>query len=253
MVESRSVTRMTIEDAEHISEAKRAEIIASYPAHEVEARAKGIPVLGSGRVFPVTEESISVEPFAIPQHWAIIGGLDFGWDHPTAGVLLAHDRDSDVVYVGACYRRSKATPIEHAVTLSKWGDYPWAWPHDGLHQMKDGGLSFRDQYADAGMNMLPSHATHASGGYGVEAGISEMLTRMQSNRLKVFSHLSEWWEEFRLYHRQDGKIVKLRDDVLDATRTALMMLRNAQTTAELEFENEDWRDHGHGRSNTTGY
>ena len=48
---SRHVTFMTIDDAEHYSPERRAEIIASYPAHEREARAKGIPVLGSGRVF----------------------------------------------------------------------------------------------------------------------------------------------------------------------------------------------------------
>lgn len=250
---SRSVTRMTIEDAEHISDEKRAEIIASYPPHEVEARAKGVPVLGSGRIFPVTEESITIEPFAIPQHWGVIGGMDFGWDHPTAGVLLAHDRDTDTVYVGAAYKRSKATPLEHAASLTKWGEWPWAWPHDGLHQMKDGGKSFRDQYAEAGMNMLQSHATHQDGGYGVEAGISEMLIRMQTGRFKVFSHLNDWWEEFRLYHREDGKIVKLRDDVMDATRTALMMLRFAMSAAEIDFEQEDYERNDASRSTTTGY
>ena len=47
---------MTIDDAEHYTPEQRAAIISSYPEHEREARAKGIPVLGSGRVFPVAEE-----------------------------------------------------------------------------------------------------------------------------------------------------------------------------------------------------
>jgi phage terminase large subunit-like protein len=47
-----SVTTMTIDDAEHYSPEQRAAIIASYPAHERDARVKGIPSLGSGRVFP---------------------------------------------------------------------------------------------------------------------------------------------------------------------------------------------------------
>ena len=64
----RAVTRMTIDDAEHISPEKREEIIASYPPHEREARTKGIPALGSGRVYPVTEESITVEAFPVPDH-----------------------------------------------------------------------------------------------------------------------------------------------------------------------------------------
>lgn len=248
---SRSVTRMTIEDAEHISPEKREQIIASYPPHEVEARTKGVPVLGSGKIYPVTEESISVEAFPIPRHWALIGGIDFGWDHPTAAVALAWDRDSDVVYLISAYRRSKATPLEHAATLKNWReDMPWSWPHDGTHQMKDGGKSFRDQYADAGLNMLGTHATHPSGGYGVEAGVMDILTRMQTGRFKVFGHLNEWWAEFRLYHRKDGQIVKERDDLMDATRYAMMMLRYAIEAGFLLGETHEEQG---GRNATTGY
>ena len=54
-----------------------------------------------------------------------------------------------------------------------------------------------------------------------------MLTRMQSGRFKVFKHHNDWWEEFRLYHRKDGKVVKEGDDLMCATRYALMMLRFA--------------------------
>lgn len=55
----------------------------------------------------------------------------------------------------------------------------------------------------------------------------DMLDRMQTGRFKVFSNLSEWFEEFRMYHRKDGKVVKERDDLLSATRYALMMKRKA--------------------------
>jgi hypothetical protein len=37
------------------------------------------------------------------------------------------------------------------------------------------------------------------------------------------------WEEFRLYHRKDGKVVKEGDDLMCATRYALMMLRFSST------------------------
>ena len=55
----------------------------------------------------------------------------------------------------------------------------------------------------------------------------DMLDRMQTGRFKVFSNLSDWFEEFRMYHRKDGKVVKERDDLLSATRYALMMKRKA--------------------------
>jgi hypothetical protein len=56
---------------------------------------------------------------------------------------------------------------------------------------------------------------------------------MKTGRLKVFAHLSEWFEEFRLYHRKDGLIVKERDDLLSATRIALMMLRAAASPEDI--------------------
>ena len=88
-----------------------------------EARTKGTPALGSGRIFPVTEESITIAALPIARHWPQIGGLDFGWDHPTAAVKLAWDRDADIVYVIASYRLREATPLIHAGALKPWGEY----------------------------------------------------------------------------------------------------------------------------------
>jgi hypothetical protein len=42
------MTTATIDDALHFSKEERAEIVASYPPHELEARTKGVPTLGSG-------------------------------------------------------------------------------------------------------------------------------------------------------------------------------------------------------------
>lgn len=226
---TRSITRMTIDDAEHYTPAQRASIIASYPAHEREARAKGIPTLGSGRVFPVPEEDISVPPPVVGRAWRQIGGIDFGWEHPTAAVKLALDADTDVVYVLAAYRKKVTTPILHAATLKGWGaNLKWAWPHDGLQHDKGSGEQLAEQYRGHGLKMLPERATFEDGTNGVEAGIMDMLDRMQTGRLKVSANLAEWFEEFRLYHRKDGIIVKERDDLMAATRYALMMIRFAE-------------------------
>lgn len=225
---SRHVTRMTIEDAEHYTPAQRAAIIASYPEHEREARAKGIPTLGSGRVFPVSEDSIKVRAFPIPDHWVQIGGMDFGYDHPFAATKLAWDKDDDIIYVTASYGIRQQTPVIHAAALKPWGDWlPWAWPHDGLQHDKGSGDALASQYEDQGLNMLPERATFEDGGSGVEAGVTEMLDRMLTGRWKVFDHLEDWFTEFRLYHRKDGQIVKLNDDRLCASRYAMMMRRFA--------------------------
>ena len=41
---------------------------------------------------------------------------------------------------------------------------------------------------------------------------------MVTGKFKVFSSLLDWFEEFRLFHRKDGKVVKEGDDLLAATR-----------------------------------
>src|SRR5262245_1288821 len=65
---------MTIDDVGHYSQDEKSKIIASYPKHELEARTKGIPVLGSGRVFPVEESKIAIDQRDFPSHWPRIGG-----------------------------------------------------------------------------------------------------------------------------------------------------------------------------------
>ncbi len=212
---SRTVIMATIEDAEHFTPERRAEIIASYAPHERDARTKGIPVLGSGRIFPVEESLVAVEPFQMPAYWPKLGAMDFGWDHPFAAVEITFDPDGDVVYVTRCYRARQETPILHAAAVKSWGNWiPWAWPHDGLQHDKGSGEQLAKQYESHGLNMMGHRATFSDGSNGVEAGVIEMLDRMQTGRLKVFSHLNEWFEEFRLYHRKDGKIVKEADDLM---------------------------------------
>jgi hypothetical protein len=226
---TRSITRMTIEDAGHYTPEQRAAIISSYPEHEREARVRGLPTLGSGRVFPVKDEQITVEAIPIPAHWVRINGLDFGWDHPFAAVSCAWDREADIWYVTTCYRESKSTPIIHAAAIKPWGEWiPCSWPHDGLQHEKGSGDALAAQYTEQGLNTLAERATFEDGGNGVEAGVIGMLDLMQTGRFKVFSHLKEWFDEFRLYHRKDGKIVKERDDLLSATRYAWMMRRFAE-------------------------
>jgi hypothetical protein len=138
----RAVVCATIDDAPHFSEADKARIAASYAPHEREARTKGVPVLGSGRIFPVKEETLAIEHREFPRHWPRIGGMDFGWDHPFAAVELVWDRDTDTVYVSRTYCLREATAIIHAAALKPWGNLPWAWPRDGRRETLEGHPGF---------------------------------------------------------------------------------------------------------------
>ena len=248
----RNVTSMTIDDAEHYTNEERQRIIAGYPAHEREARAKGIPVLGSGRIFPIEEERLRETAINIPAHWPRICGIDLGWDHPTAAAWVAWDRDSDTIHIYDAYRVREETPVVHAAAIKSRGSWiPVAWPHDGLQHDKGSGEQLAQQYRNHGANMLPLRATWPDGTNGVEAGLFDMFDRMKTGRLRVAEHLNDWWHEFRLYHRKDGKVVKEADDLMSATRYAIMMLRHAATEPDDDdYEDDSW---ARGRSPTGGY
>jgi hypothetical protein len=249
----RHLVTATWDDVPHLTAKQKDDLWAGMPSHERDARSKGVPLLGSGAIFPVDEDLIKIEPFKIPDIWAQVNGLDFGYEHPFGAARLAWDRDNDIIYVIGNYRSRQTTPVFHAAAIKPWGAWiPCAWPHDGLQHDKGSGDQLAKLYRDQGLNMLPDHATWSDGSNGVEAGIAEMHDRMLTGRWKVFSTCTEWLEERRMYHRKDGKIIKERDDVISASRYGLMMLRFA--IAE-PFEDEDNEDDGRdsGRSRAGGY
>lgn len=228
--EAKGLVTMTIYDAGHYTSNQIEEIIAKTPAHEVEARTQGKPMLGEGLVFTVPQSEIVVDPFAIPDHWARIIGVDFGWDHPTAAAFCAWDRDDDCFYITSTYKQRREVIAIHAAAVKAWGNYPVAWPHDGYKHDQSSGDQLALMYRQHGLKMLPEHATNISGGFGIEAPIQEMLEAMLTGKFKIFSTATSLLDEINQYHRKAGKIVKLYDDVISSVRYAWMMKRFASTS-----------------------
>ena len=125
---------------------RKKKIIASYPAHELEARTKGIPILGSGRIFPVAED-LSPSSTGTSRPLAPIGGLDFGWTHPIAAVELVQDRDTDTIYVTRTHRCIGSLANHAGRSPRPWGNLRWAWPRDGSRETLEGaGIALAEQY-----------------------------------------------------------------------------------------------------------
>ena len=224
----RMVTTMTIHDAKHIPEKERQKIIDGYPVHERQARAMGVPLFGDGLVFSTPEANLYCElaPGSIPTEWKKLWGIDFGIAHPFAAVLCAYDADADVFYVLHAIRMADARPLDHAAAMKPLAvNAPVAWPHDGTQRDKGSGDQLAGIYRAHDLLMHGNHATWPDGGNSFEAGILEMDERMKSERFKVNKHLVQWFDEYRQYHRKDGQVVKERDDLLSATRIAVMMKR----------------------------
>lgn len=225
------------DDAPHLSDEVKEKLLESFPSHQKEMRTKGVPMLGHGRIYDFSEEFITCDPFDIPEHWYVIGGMDFGWDHPQAHVRLAVDMDTQDIYLTHAYKAERVSANDAWGACKSWQQFvPVAWPHDGLQHEKgrDDSKQQKDHYSDAGFNMLFERATWDGSSNSVEQGIYEIRQLMQTGKFKVFKGLRLFFDEFNQYHRDDkGKIVKVRDDILDAVRYAYMMKRYAKPLGEI--------------------
>jgi phage terminase large subunit-like protein len=206
----------TWDDAPHLSEASKAELLASLPPHQRDARSKGIPSLGSGAIYPVPESEISCDPFEIPPHWPRAYGMDVGWNR-TAAVWGALDRDGDTLYLYAEHYYAHSEPSENARAIRAKGEWiPGVIdPAARGRSQRDGGQLIQD-YRNLGLDITT--AINAR-----EAGIYDVWTRLLSGKLKVFKSLPSWLGEYRQYRRDEkGQIVKEKDHLMDASRYLVM-------------------------------
>jgi len=252
--QSQALYHATWDDAIHLDEDVKKEILQALPPHERDMRSKGIPVLGSGMVFPVSEDDLKVEPFPLPEYWPKICGLDFGWDHPTAVVWLAWDRDTDTIYVYDCYRKSAETPVVHSAAIRERGKWiPVVWPHDGSQHDKGSGKPLAELYRKQGLNMVHKHFQNPDGGISVEPGIMDMLQRMQTGWSQVFNYPIFWLKYIRMYHHKDGKIVKVHDDLMSATRYASQSLVYASTGSHKKRPRKAISDYDYYSNDNVAY
>lgn len=211
----------------HFTAEERAAKKAGYLAHELDARSKGTPMLGSGAIFVTPEAKVTEPPLDyVPDYWAKGWGIDFGIGHPFGAALCFWDKDNDVVHVHHAYRARDTLSIVHAAHIKRVAaGVPVFWPKDGADRDPHGGGTLSDGYKRHGLLMHSSHAHWPDGSLSTEAGIQEWDEREKTGRIKFAAHLNELLEERRYYHRKEGQIVKIRDDILSAVRIFLMMKR----------------------------
>lgn len=233
------------DDVPHLSQQDKDDLWASIPPHQRDARAKGIPALGSGVIFPVSEDAYVVPGFEIPSHWPRAMALDVGWNR-TAAVWGAWNRDTDTVYLYDEYYVGEATPQVHADAIKGRGWWiPGVIDPASRGRSQIDGRALADEYMSMGLNLTMANNE-------VEAGLFSVYRRLSSGRLKVFNHMQNWLSEVRLYRRDDkGKIVKERDHLMDTTRYLIMsgMARSTVEPQEISDYNDSYR---HSRS-STGY
>lgn len=219
---SRYMAQIGWDDVPHISDVDKKEMLEAYPAHQRDARSKGVPMLGAGAIYPIDESIFSVDPFKIPDWWPRAYGFDVGWKR-TAAVWGAHDRDSDIIYLYSEYYQGQRPPQLHADAIRGGGDLPGAIDPASAGSNQKDGTTLLDEYRQLMLELYPADNA-------VEAGIMAITRRLESGRLKVFTTMRNWFSEFRLYRRVESQterglhvhIVKENDHLMDATRYLIM-------------------------------
>lgn len=210
--EDRAMVMAGWDDVPHLSADQKTRMLAEAEVHLRDSRSKGVPSIGSGAIYPVAEDEILVDDFAIPDHWPRAYGLDVGWNC-TAAVFGALDREADCLYLYSLHYQGKQEPSTHVAGIRGRG----AWipgvidPASRGRSQKDG-EQLLNIYRELGLTLIEADNSR-------ESGLYEVHQRLATGRLKVFKSLNQWRAEYRIYRRDErGNIVKEKDHAMDATR-----------------------------------
>ena len=229
---------MRIDDAVHIPPDRiKPRILARYKASERATRAYGADMQGEGAVFEIPEEAIkhSRDPATFPLYWPWLWAVDFSHGGMSARRTRSPrcsgcwDRDSDVIYIVHAIRMRQALPIQHVAAIKAHPCWDAPWPGRMTAALPDSRAPRRSRRPKAAR---PQHAADArdfpDGGYNFESGIAEMEQRFATGRLKIAQHLGEVFDEYRGYHRVNGLVHKVDDDLMSAIRVLCMDIRFAK-------------------------
>ncbi len=220
-------------DAPHIPESEKAELLRTTPAHELRARTEGEPSLGSGAVYPIAEDRIRCEEFIPPETWPRSYGLDVGFKW-TAAIWGARNPATDVTYFYADYlglgQHDGANPLSasvHAAAIKRHGEWIVGAidPASNSSSQVDG-RKLLELYRSLGLQLVEAENA-------VSTGISTVWEAMVNGTLKVMPSCQNFWREFRGYHRKNGKIVKVDDHIMDASRYRLVSGRALERVKPL--------------------
>jgi phage terminase large subunit-like protein len=207
-------------DAPHLNEEAKKSMLAGLPPHQVRARTLGEPSLGSGAIYPISEDDVLIDSFAIPDSWARGYALDVGWNR-TACLWGARDPGNGRIVLYDEHYQGMGEPASHALAIRARGDWikgvidPAA---RGRSQMD--GKQLLWVYTQLGLDLSPANNA-------LEAGITSVWQALLSGQLKAMRHLQQWRREFGRYHRDDkGQIPAQDDHLMDDMRYLWMSGRD---------------------------
>ena len=223
----KAIVQVGWDDAPWLGEKEKAALLDSSEPHLRETRRSGVPSMGSGAVYPITLDSIVVNPFEIPAHFKRIYALDVGWNR-TAGLWGALDPNTDTLYIYEEHYVGEQPPAVHAASIRSKGEWiPGVIDPASKGRSQGDGSQLLQTYRDLGLKLNKANND-------VEGGVQLVWQRISSGKLKVFSSLHNFAKEYVLYRRDEkGRIMKENDHLMDALRYLVVELNRAKSINQI--------------------
>lgn len=236
---SKWVIRIEWDDAPHLDEATKEQLKASLLPHMREARTKGIPCVGVGKVYPVPEDDFIIPPFNPPVYFERVYGMDVGWRN-TAAIFGAYDRRNDILYIydEYCVEEQKAPLIASSIRR-KGGDWMIGVVDPSANKRNpNDGVRLLQEYCEEGLQLYKADNT-------LRAGITAVYSRLVSGRLKIMHNCQRLIGELRGYAYDELGNIKgkshgrAQDHACDALRYLIM---SGLDYAQLPPDNDPYDD-----------
>lgn len=206
-------------------------------------------VSGVSKVFDTIEQDIVVaEPIKIPGLWPRVCAVCVDRAR-FAAVWGAWDKQGDTIYLYDEISVSRGDVAVHAEALRRRGGWiPTIIDLEGNGRSKDEGVTLVNRMLDLNVEIF-------DGKLDLNAGLDQLIGRLTTGRLRVFSQLTNWMTEYRRYQRDEKhEIVEGQDHLMQATAllaTSGLMVSITENRANSDAEGYD--DSDSTRNPITGY
>lgn len=249
------VVLCTWKNCPHLSEEWKTSMIEEWKLtdpNSIDARINGIASIGTGRIYPIDESFVVVQPFEIPEYWPRAYGMDFGY-HATAVIWAAQDPSTKTIYLYAEYKRGKVVNEMHATAIKQKGDWiPGIADPSGGGRRDDGSMTI-EHYGTLGLRLI-------KGVNAFNSGVGVCLSKLESGALKIFDTCTQIISELRTYrydtNNPNSAARNQEDHLLDAMRYLLSRFDSVALSESDhdDFENGDRNQYtSPKRDNLTGY
>lgn len=217
-VKEYKVVQFRSKDNPYFPEEEYERVKATMDARTFRRRYDGLFEKMEGLVYDDFSPQDIIEPHKI-EFKEVIGGIDWGYNHPTAIAIIGITRDNDFIVIDEYYKTGKTTPeiiekckyFQNEYKVRLW--YPDPAEPDRIEEMRRAGVRSREVHKGAG---------------SVIKGIDCVRDLIRQNKFKVLNTCKYTKEEFNTYAYPDidslkdkEEPIKENDDLMDAIRYAI--------------------------------